>query len=390
MAETDLVCRVCGARTLDEFAQFRRLPRVTSDCRPFPVGGRLAICGVCAAVQKPVDARWQEEAAAIYAAYDVYFQSDGIEQAVFDAATGAPRRRSAVLLDRLAASRPIAAEGRLLDVGCGNGALLSSFAGLRPGWRLYGHDLSEINHPALARIAGFEELYTCPADALPGGFDLVSLSHSLEHFTNPVEDLASLRSKLAADGCLFIEVPDAEATPFDLLIADHVSHFTADDMARVLARAGFDLLILARDWVVKELSVVAEGAPARVPRPPTTRPSAPPDAVRRRVEAQLAWLQGVIDGAREAAKKRPFGVFGSSVAAMWLFGEIGDAVEFFADEDPSRRGRRLFGRPILHPGEVPAGATVFVPLIPQVAQAVAARVAGRGIDFRMPPDLTSA
>ncbi len=265
MAEIDVVCRVCEARTLDEFAQFRRLPRVTSDCRPFPVGGRLAICGVCAAVQKPVDARWQEEAAAIYAAYDVYFQSDGIEQAVFDAATGAPRRRSAVLLDRLAASRPIAAEGRLLDVGCGNGALLSSFAGLRPGWRLYGHDLSEINHPALARIAGFEELYTCPADALPGGFDLVSLSHSLEHFTNPVEDLASLRSKLAADGCLFIEVPDAEATPFDLLIADHVSHFTADDMARVLARAGFDLLILARDSpeLVKELSVVAEGAPAR-------------------------------------------------------------------------------------------------------------------------------
>jgi SAM-dependent methyltransferase len=384
-AEIDLICRVCGAVALDGFPQFARLPRVTSDCRPFPAGGRLAICGECAAVQKPVDARWREEAAAIYAAYDVYFQSGGVEQAVFDPATGAPRRRSAVLVDRLASNREIAETGTALDVGCGNGALLSAFAGIRPGWRLYGHDLSEINRAALSRIPGFEQLYTGPMDAVPGGFDLVSLSHSLEHFTNPVEALASLRSKLAAGGCLFIEVPDAAATPFDLLVADHVSHFTADDIARVLARAGFDPLILARDWVVKELSVVAEATPVRGSRPPSTCPAGSSDVIRRRVEAQIAWLQAVIDGAREAAKKRPFGVFGTSVAAMWLFGEIGDAVEFFADEDPSRRGRRLLDRPILHPGDVPAGATVYVPLIPRVAQAVAARASGSGADFRLPP-----
>src|SRR5271169_6164144 len=42
-AEIDLVCRVCGAAALEEFPQFARLPRVTSDCRPFPAGGRLAM-----------------------------------------------------------------------------------------------------------------------------------------------------------------------------------------------------------------------------------------------------------------------------------------------------------------------------------------------------------
>ena len=379
-AGNDLVCRVCGAAALDEFPQFARLPRVTSDCRPFPAGGRLAICSECAAVQKPVDARWREEAAAIYAAYDVYFQSGGVEQAVFDPATGAPRRRSAVLVDRLASNRPIAETGRVLDVGCGNGALLSAFAESRPGWQLFGHDLSEINRAALSRIPGFKQLYTGPIDAVPGGFDLVTLSHSLEHFTEPVEDLASLRAKLAAGGCLFIEVPDAAATPFDLLVADHVSHFTADSVSRVLARAGFEPLIVAPDWVVKELSVVAE--PGVGARPPAS----PPQSAGRRVAAQLAWLQALIDGARAAAATaRPFGLFGTSVAAMWLFGEVGDAVEFFADEDPSRRGRRLLDRPILHPDDVPAGATVYVPLIPRVAQAVAARASGSGADFRLPP-----
>jgi SAM-dependent methyltransferase len=384
MAESDLICRVCGAAALDEICEFVRLPRVTSDCRPFPAGGRLAVCGECAAVQKPVDSRWEEEAAAIYGGYDVYFQSGGVEQAVFDPATGAPRRRSAVLVDRLAANRPVPETGRVLDVGCGNGALLSAFAEIRPGWRLFGHDLSEINGAALARIPGFERLYTGSIDAVPGGFDLVTLSHSLEHFTEPVVELASLRPKLAAGGCLFIEVPDAAATPFDLLVADHVSHFTADSVSRVLARAGFDPLIVAPDWVVKELSVVAEpGVGAWPPPLPSTAP-------RRQVEGQLGWLQAVINGARVAATTRPFGLFGTSVAAMWLFGEVGDRVEFFADEDPSRRNRQLLGRPVLHPDDVPASATVYIPLIPSVARAVAARASGSGIKFRLPPPFPAA
>ena len=383
MTEIDLACRVCGAEALEEFLQFARLPRVTSDCRPFPAGGRLAICGRCAAVQKPVDARWREEAAAIYSAYDVYFQSGGVEQAVFDPATGAPRRRSAVLVDRLAANRRIAETGRILDVGCGNGVLLSAFAESRPGWQLFGHDLRDNNRAALSRIAGFQELFTGRIEALPGDFDLITLIHSLEHFAEPVEGLASLRAKLAPGGSLFIEVPDAEVTPFDLLIADHVSHFTGDGIARVLARVGFQPLLVANNWVIKELSVIAEPG---IGTPPPPAPS--PQMVRSRVEAQIVWLQNLIDGARAAAAHaRHFGLFGTSVAAMWLFGEVGDAVEFFADEDPSRRDRRLLDRPILHPDDVPAGATVYVPLIPQVARAVAARAAGSSIEFRLPPAL---
>ena len=381
MAERDLLCRVCGAEALATFSQFEDLPRVTSDCRPFPAGGRLAICGECAVVQKPVDARLLSEAAAIYDAYDVYFQSDGVEQAVFDPTTGAPRRRSAVLVDKLAESRTIAENGRLIDVGCGKGALLSAFADSRPGWELFGHDLSEANRALLSRIAGFRRLYSGPVDALPGDFDLMTLIHSLEHFIEPCDELADLRSKLASGGCLFIEVPDAEATPFDLLIADHVTHFTASGVARLLARAGFAPLLVANNWVAKELSVIAEPGAA-------LNPSVSSAPARRQVEAQLAWLRELVTGAdRAASGARRFGLFGTSIAAMWLFGEVGDAVEFFVDEDPSRRNRQLLGRPILHPADIPADATVFMPLIPSIAGAVAARLSGSGVDYRLPPGL---
>src|SRR5262245_63243397 len=99
-------CHVCSGHDLAEVPGYGRLPRVTSDCKPFPAGGQLAVCRQCGAVQKPATARWREEAAAIYRNYDIYFQSGGVEQAVFDPTAGSPRLRSRVLLDHLHALRP--------------------------------------------------------------------------------------------------------------------------------------------------------------------------------------------------------------------------------------------------------------------------------------------
>ena len=44
MNATDLAerCSICGDGLLVELAAFRQLRRVTSDCRPWPAGGRLA------------------------------------------------------------------------------------------------------------------------------------------------------------------------------------------------------------------------------------------------------------------------------------------------------------------------------------------------------------
>lgn len=342
----------------------------------------------CGAVQKPTDARWQEEADAIYATYSVYHQSGGVEQAVFDAGTGSSRRRSQVLLDRLRAAVELPGTADALDVGCGNGAMLTACAETQPEWSLFGHDLSAINLDTLSRIPSFQKLYKGPLSDLPKRFDLITMLHSLEHFTDPVGGLADLRPKLKDGGTLFIQVPNVEATPFDLLIADHVSHFSRHDIARVLERTGFDAVVLADDWVTKELSAVARartGGSAVLP-PPTA-----PEDVLRRVHGQITWLQTLIsDAQRATAENRPFGLFGSSISAIWLFGQVGEAVSFFVDEDPSRLDTTLFGRPVLHPSAVPSDAVVMLGLIPPVAAAVAARLDRPGVDWRLPPRIRAS
>ena len=52
-------------------------------------------------------------------------------------------------------------------------------------------------------------------------------------------------------------------------------------------------------------------------------------------------------------------------------------IAFFVDEDEARIGRDYFGIPIIAPSQVPLGATVFVCLEPNLAQAIAARHAER-------------
>ena len=270
MAEPTLNCRICGNADLHEFAAYRDLPRVTSDCKAFPAGGRLTACRACGAVQKPTDAAWQAEADRIYENYQPYFQSGGVEQAVFDAAAGRPRRRSTVILEKLAAAQGLGETGRVIDVGCGNGVLLKAFAEVRPAWQLNGHELSDLHKAELEAIPGFDSFYTGTLDDLPGGFDVITMMHALEHFPDPLAALTALRGRLSPQGALFVEVPNAADTPFDLLIADHVSHFTRHHLAAVAARAGLSVATVADDWVTKELSLVA--TPSGNRRRPARRP----------------------------------------------------------------------------------------------------------------------
>jgi SAM-dependent methyltransferase len=347
---------------------------------PFRNGGRLLICRDCGAALSPADEQWLAEIAQIYDAYRVYHQSGGVEQFVADPETGTLRRRSEVLLGRLCKFSGLPQTGNVLDIGCGNGGTLRAFAE-RGGWRLNGLEMDDRSLPALREIAGFETLYTCEPADLPAAFDLVTMVHALEHFPEPGQTLRDLRGKIAAGGRLFIEVPNAEENPFDYLVADHRMHFSPATLTWLVEEAGWTVDTLAVNWVSKEISLVA-----RPEQRDGCRRQRAAERVAEQVAEQVAWLSRLIVAARETlAGSESFGLFGTSIAATWLAGMMGDDVSFFVDEDSNRIGRTHMGKPIVGPAGVPAGGVVFVALIPQIAERIAGRLGGMGIDMRLPP-----
>ena len=109
------------------------------------------------------------------------------------------------------------------------------------------------------------------------------------------------------------------------------------------------------------------------------------EAHRDRAKA-IAWLKDFIDCARKsAAGPAPFGLFGTAIAATWLWPAVSERVQFFVEEDPNRIGRTHMGRPILSPAQAPSGAVVFLALVPSIASSIRERLKYLPIDFRTPP-----
>jgi SAM-dependent methyltransferase len=83
-------------------------------------------------------------------------------------------------------------------------------------------------------------------------FDVIVLSHVLEHFADPRRILDMLRAALAPQGILCLEVPNVPAesragflnhpwtSPFD---EPHVTFFSASTLAALVTRAGYDVLL---------------------------------------------------------------------------------------------------------------------------------------------------
>jgi SAM-dependent methyltransferase len=89
------------------------------------------------------------------------------------------------------------------------------------------------------------------AQAHPGrAVDVVTLFHVLEHVHEPGSFLAEIHGILAADGLLFLEVPNfgsaaARRDPVawtGTAISDHVLHYTGASLERLLGDAGFRVL----------------------------------------------------------------------------------------------------------------------------------------------------
>lgn len=380
-------CHACGAHDLETAPAFAAFHRVTSDCKPWPPGGTLARCATCGLVQTLVTPAWQTEADVIYRDYTIYHQSAGAEQNVFDRSSGQPSPRSERIIQALRQGLPLPGHGRLLDIGCGNGAFLAAWSRLVPGWSLCGSEVSDTHRARLERLPGFERLFTEGLEAIPGPFDLISMIHVLEHVPSPVRYLEAVRARLRPGGWLLLEVPDCARNPTMLLVADHCSHFSPPLLAGVAAAAGFEVLEATGEWVPKEASVLA-----RVPSVPPPAPSAPASVVVRASSLHVPPLlslpsdasQQVFNGWRQLeailAKVAPLrhrpnlGLFGTAIAATWLDAQTGRTARFFVDEDPNRVGRRHLDRPILAPAQVPSGATVFISLPEPLATRVAARV----------------
>jgi SAM-dependent methyltransferase len=130
---------------------------------------------------------------------------------------------------------------RHLDIGCSMGILLKYFQGLFHN-QAVGVEPGEA-HREQARSQGLTVYGTLEELEKAGEtrFDLVSISHVLEHLPDPLGYLSHLREAiLTKEGNLLLEVPNLYA--HDSFEVAHLFAFSPHTLREVLRKSGFEIL----------------------------------------------------------------------------------------------------------------------------------------------------
>tara|TARA_E500000305_G_scaffold31456_1_gene23894 strand:+ start:260 stop:1399 length:1140 start_codon:yes stop_codon:yes gene_type:complete len=343
--------------------------QVTSDSRSWTKGGALAVCGACGLVQKPITDEWSREADKIYESYVLYHQSrSGVEQLI--AGETGLKSRSVHLIDWMRGALKLDDDGLLLDFGCGTGSTLKAFAQELPRWRLNGYDPNVKDVNVLSEIETVDGVYD-RLEEIDKHFDLVTLVHVFEHIPSPAKVIRDIRRLLhPTKGRLFIQVPYFPHNPFDLMIADHSSHFTQASIASVVAGAGYDIEALRVDVLKREITIVARPGAGN-----WRASSVDADATVCGLRAALDWL-GTVRKSMETFGDGAFGIFGTSIAAAWASSNLERRADFYLDEDRSRVGCTFFDRPIAAPSNAQRPSSIYIPLVPALADQIGERLTG--------------
>jgi SAM-dependent methyltransferase len=207
-------------------------------------------------------------------AWNRAFDPDRIiyDQAYNNDQTGSPRFRAHVaeMIERILTRIPSDRSTHLVEVGCGQGALLTEFArrrsfasltGFDPAWR--GKDGVELDGITIhCHHFGPNAL-----DLVPHGPLIVVSRHTIEHISDPLSFLRAIRATMKSGDAerLFLETPDIEwiiekFQPQDLFY-EHCSIFSRDALRVALAVAGFELLSI--DRVFDDQYLMAEARPIK-------------------------------------------------------------------------------------------------------------------------------
>jgi SAM-dependent methyltransferase len=145
----------------------------------------------------------------------------------------------------------------ILDAGCATGTLLGLLK--RDGfWNLTGLDPSPVAiHRARHAhdVNGFAGSFCSPPEGI-GQYDLIVLSHVLEHIADVHSAIDGLTEMTKDGGHVYLEVPNAERyheyliAPFHDFNDEHVNHFSRRILDRLMKSRGFESVHLGQKEVL--------------------------------------------------------------------------------------------------------------------------------------------
>ncbi len=265
----------------------------------------------------------------------------------------------------------------LLDYGCGKGATLRSLAKLAPGITPYAFDVSEIYKPFWDKFVdpSAQAVNEIPENWL-GHFDLVTSFFALEHVTEPRKFTESIFGLLKPGGRFYGIVPNVYTNIADMVVADHVNHFSAESLDLLLASVGFSELVI--DDTSHAGAFIFTGVKGGVRN--DSQPVCLQSHIQQVDEIVDYWNQfrsRVLRFEESLGENTPVAIFGSGFYGAWIYSCLKhpEKVCCFLDSNPHRQRHKLMGVEIIPPDKIPDHVrAVYAGLNPRLAKRIISEI----------------
>jgi SAM-dependent methyltransferase len=144
--------------------------------------------------------------------------------------------------------------GRIFDMGCGRGSFLKIMK--QDGWAVQG---LELNKALAESIQAAHQIPVLSGDLLkaklpPGSFEVITISHVLEHVRRPRQIIEECYRLLRPGGLLVISIPHIGSLQsrlggrvwFHLDVPNHLHHFTEKGLLDLVTKIGLQPVSVRR------------------------------------------------------------------------------------------------------------------------------------------------
>lgn len=369
--EIESVCRVCGGGNLSALYESMGDYSFTSSQTALPLKIRVAFCRTCGHAQTPPLENITEYYDTSYNFRNKDVDEDDIYSVIEGKITYRSDHQAAILEEKLDFSRPL----RVLDYGCGKASTLRKLTVRHPNIIPYTFDVSEAYVDSWEKFVEtkHQASYEAPCE-WNGQLDLVVSLFALEHVDDPRALLQALRRLLHAKGKVHLIVPHLYRNASDLLVADHVNHFSVSSLHRLFRDAGFKGITIDSESHCAALIVNATLDQSASASDSISTEKVVETAVQaRRIAAQ--WLESA-DKIRDyqcSQRGRKTAIYGSGVYGLFIASTLTtlDNIAYFVDMNPFRQGLVLLNRPVIAPRALEKDVeVVLVGLNPQDARQI--------------------